>query len=974
MDLPTYTNIWRIEKRLYKLYDFRLPAPLPITWIAVFAGITVPYVVFLVAVGLPFDHSLVWLYVLPPGVLTWLTTRPVIESKRLPELISSQLRYLAEPRSWNRMAPATEKDDILVTVRVWHRYPPKPRRKAAKAPKAANAPKAAERGKRATQPSGPRYVGPPSAVPQHAGPQHVRPPVGATAPEAARRAAPAPAHVSPHPVSPATGPLPAVQTHGPVGQPMRVPAGPPVMARHASAPQYGPEAPPVAFRPQVQQPIHPPQIQRPQVQPPPVRPPVTPSRGAPVAGNGVASPRPWPGTPDLDDPSLTEAVDSWFTRQPDLPDAVQPAPARQALPARDVPPREDTPRSGVTDPAQSAEAPRDTPEDSEEAERLESVAADVAALVEDPAPGQAVTSAPLQALPTEPPLPHDAPAKVVTPPAAIAKPERNMDKPERNMDLPLQAPRWLRPVSGTDAPPAVTAERPVIGHWQPRPAPLMPPAPPARPPVIPAPAPLMPTPPADEKPPSAPVEVELTAEPAASPEAAASQPEPTPSEPEPGLAKPEPSRAKTEPSKPQPAPAPSPAGRAALELSHDVPEDVADWFPADILPTSYEPAPPMPRSRRPARDPRPTPPPSPPVPANDSRTVASPPSADTPAPHAATPPAPQPHSAPPQPHPAPHPAPTRQPAPTREPAPAPRQAAAQQPAPAPRQAPVQHQAPAPRPAKVVDLDAERPLPSIERALSAPSSRRDLSWRRRVKVVVGGQGPGKRDQESLDRDRARLPLRTHKAIVVLGCHGGAGQTITALMTARLLASLRGHQVAALDLNASTGKPGTKTSGGNLDIITAAQVSGYVPDFDGLAGHYPLLVIDPAPSGLPRVLDIADQLIIVAPPTPDGASSLANTQQWLEAHGHGDLALRAVTVLNGVTKQTMADVLRAESVARGRCRAIVRVPWDDELKASRPQVPQAPQTRLAYTALAGVVVAGMAAPAPAGTGRSPVEHEG
>ena len=41
MDLPTYTNIWRIEKRLYKLYDFRLPAPLPTTWIGVFTGITV---------------------------------------------------------------------------------------------------------------------------------------------------------------------------------------------------------------------------------------------------------------------------------------------------------------------------------------------------------------------------------------------------------------------------------------------------------------------------------------------------------------------------------------------------------------------------------------------------------------------------------------------------------------------------------------------------------------------------------------------------------------------------------------------------------------------------------------------------------------------------------------------------------------------------------------------------------------------
>ena len=135
MDLPTYTNIWRIEKRLYKLYDFRLPAPLPITWIAVFTGITVPYIFFLVVIGLPFNHNLVWLYVLPPGVLTWLITRPVIESKRLPELVGSQLRYLAEPRTWCRMAPFAEKDDIYVSVRVWHRHPrgarPKQAQKAA---------------------------------------------------------------------------------------------------------------------------------------------------------------------------------------------------------------------------------------------------------------------------------------------------------------------------------------------------------------------------------------------------------------------------------------------------------------------------------------------------------------------------------------------------------------------------------------------------------------------------------------------------------------------------------------------------------------------------------------------------------------------------------------------------------------------------------------------------------------------------
>ena len=128
MDLPTYTNIWRIEKRLYKLYDLRLPMPLPINWIAVFAGITIPYIVLLIAIGLPFNHDLVWLYVLPPGVLTWATTRPVLESKRLPELVESQARYLTEPRTWVRLQPLSEKDQMVLTARIYH---PRAKRPAA---------------------------------------------------------------------------------------------------------------------------------------------------------------------------------------------------------------------------------------------------------------------------------------------------------------------------------------------------------------------------------------------------------------------------------------------------------------------------------------------------------------------------------------------------------------------------------------------------------------------------------------------------------------------------------------------------------------------------------------------------------------------------------------------------------------------------------------------------------------------------
>ena len=316
-------------------------------------------------------------------------------------------------------------------------------------------------------------------------------------------------------------------------------------------------------------------------------------------------------------------------------------------------------------------------------------------------------------------------------------------------------------------------------------------------------------------------------------------------------------------------------------------------------------------------------------------------------------------------------------------------------------------APPPVAAKFVSVERERRLPSIERALSGPGSRGEVSWRRQVKVVAGGQGPGKRDPETLDRDRARLPLAGPRRIAVLGCTRGAGQTVTTLMTGHVLAAVRGAAVAALDLNPGAtslaarrvpaasvqallagwepGQQAGRGSGARLDVIAempgtgAAQAGGNDIQrlADLLAERYPLTMIDPAPSGLTRVLVAADQLVLVAPASPDAATALANTQQWLGAHGYGELLGRAVMVVNGVSRRTMEDVLRAESVARGRCRAIVRVPWDD-LLSMRPDSPSTPpvqtalhpQTRLAYTALAGVLVAGLAAdPSSPVRGRNP-----
>jgi MinD-like ATPase involved in chromosome partitioning or flagellar assembly len=309
-------------------------------------------------------------------------------------------------------------------------------------------------------------------------------------------------------------------------------------------------------------------------------------------------------------------------------------------------------------------------------------------------------------------------------------------------------------------------------------------------------------------------------------------------------------------------------------------------------------------------------------------------------------------------------------------------------------APATDPAPESRPAVAPGARQAVP-PSIERALSGPPTDRIDGWRRRVRVVPGGQGPGRRDQESLDRDRARLPLAGPSRVVFLGCTSGAGQTATALMTGQMLAGLRGIAVAAIDLNAGHGSlarqaqsapvltvaallagsvppgPGPGARGAaRLDVIAAdadpasspvADERDYARLAELVSRHYPMAMLDPGAAEVTRVLGLADQLIMVAPASEDAARSLAMTQEWLGSNGHGDLAAHAVTVVNGVSKASLADVEQAEAVARGRCRAIVRIPWDDGLAAGAAGVSSLrPQARHAYTALAGVLVAGLAAP--------------
>jgi MinD-like ATPase involved in chromosome partitioning or flagellar assembly len=829
VDLPTYTNIWRIEKRLYKLYDFRLPAPLPITWIAVFTGITVPYIVFLVVIGVPFNHNLVWLYVLPPGVLTWLTTRPVIESKRLPELVSSQLRYLSEPRTWCRMTPFAEKDTVYVSVRVWHRHPPDARPK--KARKAVGRARSAERTlETAWDPALPQS---PAVAPVAVAPAVVAQPAASQAvvsQTGTRQGAYAAEPAVSRPPQPASRPLPA-----------RSPA--PVSAVPLSAPQRATD------RPEAKR------VRAPRVRQRGSEPRERPSASVGEPQPGVVQRLSWAVSPP-ERRQDSRALEVSHDPEPDPRDLGQAGPVSFAPSA--------WPEAGAGSFPQIAAFPEVGP---------------------FPEVG---------AFPEVGPFPED---EAFPETEALPEPE-----PEPGPQREPQAEAAIEP----------EPEPVPVSEAAPEPAPepvLLPDAEAATEPE-PEPAPVL--------------EAEAEAEP---------EPEPAPVLEAEAVALPEPGSVPDPAAmlelEPLPEPDPAPAAKPGLRL----------WA-------------------RPAPDPAPA---------------------------------------------------------SRAPAPSAGRSVA---------------------AKVaslfVDLDGDRPVPSVERALSGPGSLNDANWRRRVKVVTGGQGqgPGQRDRAALDRERVRLPLAGPRRIAVLGCTSGAGQSVIALMTGHVLAAARAVPVAALDLNpgdtslASRIEPVTSVAAlltgrgpapeaaaaqsrawsgrgqarGRLDVIASddTRVLG-TGDYQRLAGLlaecYPLTMIDPAPSGLTRVLSLADQLVLVTPASPEAATALAHTQEWLTAHGYHELAARSVTVVNGVSRRNTEDVVQAESVARGRCRAIVRVPWDDLLSpgvnrpgVNRPGVNRAespaalhPQTRLAFTALAGVLVAGLA-PAVSEPGtprtlvreRSPGEH--
>ncbi|MEV0588841.1 TcpE family conjugal transfer membrane protein [Nonomuraea sp. NPDC050310] len=1160
MDLPTYTNIWRIEKRLYKLYDLRLPMPLPIVWIGVFVGVVVPWSLLLYLVGVPFQAPWHVLYLVPPGVVTWLSTRPVIESKRLTELLQSQARYVGEPKVWCRLAPASEPETVFFTARVWRALPAraktrKPARAAApsktrKPSRATAQPSSAAQPSRAVapavadvpatltpHPSRRPANAPALTVPPHPSVRQAEPGRGREAeqpsraretergraretergrargdaePRSTRATEPARGGERTRATEPARGgdrtratessratestrsgqssrptePSRATEsTRG--GEPAQVRARETEAGRRRAEPPRGArgrgaggrEVEPVETARHAEgapsRPVEERGARRPFDRPlvrrldePPVDQPVgepgtpavpdqktsAPTVGKPAAGDvaagmpattgaaagisattGAAAEKPaTPGgaggrpatagaaaggptagdKPSADKPTVDKpATDKPATDKPatDKPAAGRPVVGKPidtealrrlrklAASAEADSPRHEAPRPAQPGPGQHVPIPpgdevartqhrkgqppprplpsvaaldahrmwptsSDTP-----AEGTPTPASATTAQPASPADsGQSETPAPTSAVSAQPPASADL-GHSETPAEAARAVARDHAEATAGPVSSAGSVEEAGVVGGRPAPEGAVDVTPVAGE-----ATADSPATPERHGPV---TPDHPSPVATERAEASAAERPEPTAPARPESASPEQPEPTvPTHLEQAApARPEPVRSEgAEPTRPE-----------RPETAR--PEKLEGERTATVLPLGGRMA-----DKAVAREPeRPTftPPPGPRRPAQ-SRPGQDRPGQDRPTQERPV-----------------------QDRPTQD---RPTQGRPVQDRPV-QDRPVQGRPVQDRPAaRAPERSPQQGVPTprtgegkVRRVESVVGRENSGGWRRIAQVVVGNTNV-RGDGSEVDEARTRAVFSGSRRIVVLGCTGGAGQSTTALMLGQTLASVRDDRVLAID--ASTG-PTTLTS--RIIEESPETLTSFLSGLDGISGyltmrafttrtpsgleviaadsaagaeqrladrtlfsdhrlgqavhlvdrHYKLTVMDPAPALAARVLPYADQLVLVVPANEDGADAVAMTYDWLDGHGCADLRRRAVLVVNGVSRRSMSDVEQAEAMARGRCRAIVRVPWEDELAAEGGEPIALEQLRTAgrraYLALAGVVVAGFAA---------------
>ena len=303
--------------------------------------------------------------------------------------------------------------------------------------------------------------------------------------------------------------------------------------------------------------------------------------------------------------------------------------------------------------------------------------------------------------------------------------------------------------------------------------------------------------------------------------------------------------------------------------------------------------------------------------------------------------------------------------------------------------------------------------STDQLLARPPGGPSQGWQAVVYQVSGGRlrpppGPAERARHELQA-RISAPVAGCQRIAVVALKGGVGKTTTTACLGAVFAEHRGDRVVAVDANPDPGTLGYRIRRdtartardllANVDKLERySDVRAYASQTDlrleviaseadpgrdqafceedyrelavVLERFYSLVLTDCGPgllhSAMRAILPTADQLVVVAAPSLDGARSASLTLDWLERHGYGRLAGSSVVVINAVRERGLVDVDKLTEHFARRCRAVVRVPYDRHLETGAEIVLDelAPATQRAYVQLAAAVADGFPKPPASG----------
>jgi MinD-like ATPase involved in chromosome partitioning or flagellar assembly len=295
--------------------------------------------------------------------------------------------------------------------------------------------------------------------------------------------------------------------------------------------------------------------------------------------------------------------------------------------------------------------------------------------------------------------------------------------------------------------------------------------------------------------------------------------------------------------------------------------------------------------------------------------------------------------------------------------------------------------------------------STDQLLNRPPGGPTEGWQAMVYQLSGGRvrpapGPAERNRQQLAA-RIGAPVAGCQRIAVIALKGGVGKTTTTACLGAIFAEHRGDRVVAVDANPDPGTLGYRirrdTARTATDLLANvdkleryADVRAYASQTDlrleviaseadpgrdqafgeddyrelavVLERFYSLVLTDCGPgllhSAMRAILPAADQLVVVAAPSLDGARSASLTLDWLGRHGYGALARSSVVVINAVRERGLVDVDKLQEHFARRCRAVVRIPHDRHLETGAEIVLDelAPATRRAYVQLAAAVADG------------------